>query len=249
MLWKRRAPWQGGCRAFDGLPCTARAMAKQAPRRAIFTLTSAARTIGRSNSRAPRGTRRSSAGCSTNCRAKWSGGAPAGTLQIHRAYRKRQQTNPEQATSRTRSSSFSSTTTKCGRGIQADSEARRCRGDEVSKGQHCKSRKEKTLEVRVQVHEAHSTASREPSMTDAAGTFQEGLWNWLRRQNVELLEPPEIGSRTCQSVCAVGRTMSSLTSTSAGCSMANVTARAMASASIAVSVRGLSASAVSASVT
>ena len=155
----------------------------------------------------------------------------------------------KQATSRTRSSSFSSTTTKCGRGIQADSEARRCRGDEVSKGQHCKSRKEKTLEVRVQVHEAHSTASREPSMTDAAGTFQEGLWNWLRRQNVELLEPPEIGSRTCQSVCAVGRTMSSLTSTSAGCSMANVTARAMASASIAVSVRGLSASAVSASVT
>ena len=147
----------------------------------------------------------------------------------------------------TRSSSFASTTTKCAAG--PDSEARRGRGDEVSKGQHCKSRKEKTLEVRVQVHEAHSTASREPSMTDAAGTFQEGLWNWLRRQNVELLEPPEIGSRTCQSVCAVGRTMSSLTSTSAGCSMANVTARAMASASIAVSVRGLSASAVSASVT
>ena len=52
----------------------------------------------------------------------------------------------------------------------------------------------------------------------------------------------------CQSVCIVGRTMSSLTSTSAGCSMANATARAMASASIAVSVRGLSASAVPASV-
>src|SRR4029077_14390054 len=45
----------------------------------------------------------------------------------------------------------------------------------------------------------------------------------------------------CQSVCIVGRTMSSLTSTSAGCSMANATARAMASGSIAVSVRGLSA--------
>jgi hypothetical protein len=76
-------------------------------------------------------------------------------------------------------------------GIQADSEARRCRGDEVSKGQHCKSRKEKTLEVRVQVHEAHSTASREPSMTDAAGTFQEGLWNWLRARTSNSLSLPK----------------------------------------------------------
>jgi hypothetical protein len=68
---------------------------------------------------------------------------------------------------------FSSTTTKCAAG--PDSEARHGRGDEVSKGQRCKTRKEKTPEVRVQVHEAHSTASREPSMIDAAGTFQEGL--------------------------------------------------------------------------
>jgi hypothetical protein len=37
--------------------------------------TSAARMIGRSDSRAPRSTRPNSAGCSTNCRTKWN--APA----------------------------------------------------------------------------------------------------------------------------------------------------------------------------
>ena len=62
------------------------------------------------------------------------------------------------------------------------------------KGSTAKSRKEKTLEVSVHVHGAHSRTSRSHQRQTQRGTFQEGFGTWLRRQYTELLEPPEIGS-------------------------------------------------------
>ena len=150
----------------------------------ISTLTSAARTIGRSNSRAPRGTRRSSAGCSTNCRVKWSGGVTGRDASNSPPLTEsgNQQILSKQPQGRDRAV-FHQLQQNAAGGIQADSEARRCRGDEVSKGQHCKSRKEKTLEVRVQVSRSPQLGFREPSNDRRSGH--------LSRGTLELAAPPE----------------------------------------------------------
>jgi hypothetical protein len=152
MLWKRRAPWQGGCRAFDGLPCTARAIAKQAPRRAYL---------------------HANLGGTDDWPIKFTG-TEGHTPELCRLLNELQGEMERGGTGRDASNSppltesgnqqilskqpqgrdravFHQLQQNAAGSIQADSEARRCRGDEVSKGQHCKSRKEKTLEVRVQV--------------------------------------------------------------------------------------------------